>query len=139
MGKDLRTLIHAFRMMAEVYQTVAVQVDGESGELAMTAGDLKKCTDDLEKYLAESHSEVLPEKNELKPVFLATLAREVRRSLSGLRIALFTLLRERPANLETRRFLLTQSHQNVIRLLDLMSDKAFPTQQSSGGRTRRVC
>lgn len=122
MGEDLRTLVHAFRMMAEVYQTVAVQVDGESGELAMTARDLKKCTDDLEKYLAESYGEVLPEKNELNPVLLATLTREVRRSLTALRIALFTLLRERPTNPETRRLLLAQSHQNVIRLLDLMRE-----------------
>lgn len=122
MGEDLKTLVHAFRMMAEVYQTVAVQLDGESGELAMTASDLKKCTDDLEKYLAEPYKEALPEKNELKPVFLATLTREVRRSLTALRIALFTLLRERPTNPETRRLLLTQSHQNVIRLLDLMRD-----------------
>lgn len=124
MGEDLRTLVHAFQMMAEVYQTVAVQVDGESGDLAMTARDLKKCTNDLEKDLAESYGEVLPEKNELKPVFLATLALEVRRSLTALRVALFTLLRERPTNPEMRRFFLTQSHQNVIRLLDLMRDNS---------------
>lgn len=122
MGEDLKSLVHAFRMMAEVYQTVAVQVDGESGELAMTARDLKKCADDLQKYLEESYREVLPEKNELKPVFLATLTREVRRSLTALRIDLFTLLRNRPTNSETRQLLLTQSHQNVIRLLDLMRD-----------------
>lgn len=122
MGEDLKTLVHAFRMMVEVYQTVAIQVDGGSGALAVTGRDLKRCTDDLEKYLAESYGEVLPEKNELKPVFLATLAREVRRSLTALRLALFALLRERPTNPETRRFFLTQSHQNVIRLLDLMRD-----------------
>lgn len=99
--QDLKSVIRAFRLIAETYERVA---------------------DHLETQQPEVQTDVGSQQDQLKSQVLAMIAHEIRTSLTVLKGTLYILLFEEPVDAETRRTFLTRAHDHVEKLTALMSD-----------------
>lgn len=119
MADDLKTTAQALRLMAETLQLLVPRLDREVKVFPRIVTDLKGYADRLQVHQCEADGDGSYQdhlKNELPPV----VAHEVRTSLIALKGALYIILKEQPADIESHRTLLTCAYQNVERLMDLL-------------------
>lgn len=99
--EDFKSVIRAFRLIAETYERVADRLETQQPEVQTDAGS---------------------QQDQLKRQVLAMIGHEIRTSLTALKGALYILLFEEPVDAETQRTLLTRAHDHVEKLMALMSD-----------------
>lgn len=126
MADDLKTIALALQLlMAETVQLLVARLDREVKVLPRIATDLKDYADRLQVHQREGEGEGRSHQDQLKSELLPVVAHEVRTSLVALKGALYIILNEQPAAIESHRNLLACAYQNVERVMDLLKSYIF--------------
>lgn len=125
MADDLKTIAQALQLMAQTFQLLVARLDREVKALPRIATGLKDYADRLHVHQCETEGVARSHQDQPTSELLPVVAHEVRTSLIALRGALYIILKEQPADIESHRTLLACAYQNVERLMDLLKGCIF--------------